>query len=536
MNFSMPVPNEKIKKYFVPAIAGAAAITGAIVLIIVIVVRGSKEAQKKQTRQKEEGKSEEFDKCKGLMEQFLIHKDGGMNQERLNEFYDRCAAECPDDFTPRERKDAPNSEKVRARLAQRKVERKVKSGVNNDLNQSKGNKPSETLKPAAVVQPNDNKPELRPSIGEKNDAGKVSKKSNERNEDERSRVPLKETLDVNRVNGVSTDNKKQEFTSKTDTKYSKDALKPNTSKDSSKADTKGTKDYKALAPEELKKERVKANKELRGMIIGMLDSGKPKNAFDANQEKRIVELSDQGLLPPYYRWPRLVKEFWQGELLKLYKSGDVAKAQEMFKTFLKKFSLFDDDDDDESKVPKGSIITEFNDYKFWKAVTDDNQAEAVKLLDQPIFLPTFIRDALKMKPEKLKLFKGLSDVQMDALWEYCLLDKEREKYLGYFNITGNETRMTEVAADYNRIAEQMRLLSGDIHAEFDFVVPNLPLKKSYLEEVEEYLKDKIKMPGFEAALKKLREDKALSVSLVMDATYEVSKPEDQAVLLEAVKS
>ena len=117
------------------------------------------------------------------MQQFVINKNGGMNQEKLNEFYDRCAAKCPDDFTPRAKKEAANSEKVRTRLAQRKAEKKVEAGVNGekgDLLKSKGSKKVGTLKPAAVVQSNDSKPELKTTPDEKTDAkiaeGKKDKK------------------------------------------------------------------------------------------------------------------------------------------------------------------------------------------------------------------------------------------------------------------------------------------------------------------------------------------------------------------------
>ena len=559
----MAIPNQKLKKYLFPAIAGTVGVGVVITVCLLIVYNLPKKAQNRATKQKEVMKSE-LDKCGGLMEQFLIYKDGGMDQEKLNEYYDKCAAECPDDFIPRVRKEeAANSEKVRARLAQKKVEMKVETGVNNeknDLHQSKDSKIVGTVKPAVVVQSNDSKPELKINPAEKNDSKSAVKKSGEKNEEEKLRVPLKaddKKADFEKPDITKPDTNLPKDDSKPNTKVSKSISKTDTkdisetvtkepkdasesdtkvSKDTSKTGTKMTKDFKALPPKELKEKRAETKKELVDMIKDIIALKKPNFEFSEDQKNHIAELSIQGVLPPYYRWPQLVKDFWQGELLKLYKSGDVAKAQEMFKTFLKKFSLLDDDDDDDGKVPKGSIITEFDDYKFWKAVTEDNQAEAVKLLDQPIFLPAFIRDALKTKPEKIKLLKSLNGAQMDALWDYCLLNKQREKYLGYYNGTGDEHRMAKHAANYNRTAEQMRLLNEDIHKEFDFAVPILPQKQSLMEKLEEYFKDNPnKSEEFDARFAKLKENKGIEVSLVMKIVDDLAETDDKIKLLETIK-
>ena len=527
VNFSM---NEKIKKYLVPAIAGAAAIIGAIVLIIVIALSGSKIEQRKETKQEEKVKSEALDKCKGLMQQFLVYKDEGMDQEKLNEFYDRCVAECPDDFTPRERKEAPNSEKVRTRLAQRKAEKKVETCVNNDLNQSKGNKSANTVKPEIVVQPNDNKPELRPNPGEMKDVKSVVKKQEEDKADLASKnitdgkkgiVKKLDTKDIKKPdknNGdESTNDKKQDKTSEEE----KDAK-------SEKKDA-DIEDIKVPSPSEIREKHAKAWKECVDMIKSML---KPENlAVDCKKDEfsnRMKELM-KDLLFRYYGWRSMVRDFLNGELLKLYRTDNVPKAQEEHKTYLSRFGMYVAD-------AQAVEFTELGDYKFWRAVMTENWDEATKMLDKTTFFPSFVHEGMKANPEKIKLLKDLNDKQMEALLEYCRLDSARTYSSGKYKQVGVECLMAEEMAYYNRVAEQMRLLSEEIHEGFDFDIPKLPVKKSAREDLQEYFKDKPKTEKFEAAFKKLWEDRNLSIPLVMDATFELSNAADQLKLLKRVKN
>ena len=393
----MALPNGKIKKYLVPAITGTAVI-GIAAVCILILYNLPKKAQNKQTKQKEVVKSE-LDKCEDLMQQFLIHKDGGMDQKKLNEFYDRCAAECPDDFTPRVRKEeAANSEKVRTRLNQRKVEKKVETGVNekNNLHQSKDSKIVGTVKPAAVVQSNDNKPELKINPAEKNDSKSAVKKSGEKNKEEKSRVPLKEKADKKKADSSKPDITKPATNlpneaSNPDVKEFKDSAKPDAkeSKEASKPDIKESKD--AETPD---------TKESKEVLNPDAKVSKDTSNLDASEPKDTS-------------------------------NTDIKKTKDTSKPDDKEFN-------ETSKLDtKGS------------------------------------KDATKPDAKESK----------------------------------------------------------------DTVNPdeNLSLEKSCMEELDEYFKDKIKLSGFEAAFKELREDETLAVSLVMNVLNKLDKREDKIKFLEKIK-
>ena len=205
------------------------------------------------------------------------------------------------------------------------------------------------------------------------------------------------------------------------------------------------------------------------------------------------------------------------------KAGNDKEAQEAYDSYLKIVQA--------SRVEANDMdVTQ----QFWRAIAKDGWTEATNLLDQPpLFLPSFIREAMKGNPEKLKLLKELSDAQMDALWDYCKWNVALEDCLVNYNTAEEDWKMAEVKAKYEKTVEKMSLLNEDIHGDFDFTVPVLPGKNSHMQEVYDKLESKT--PAFETAFANLRKDKSLDMMLVIDAMYNLTKPKDQVALLDTVR-
>ena len=287
-----------------------------------------------------------------------------------------------------------------------------------------------------------------------------------------------------------------------------------------------------LTPEQLKEKQTQAKNEqtlAKNECMKMLKGIEEKSSasemlgvFTDEQNKRILEYRDAGLLPRDYTANMLVRDHWYGKMLKHMKTGNGKEAQDACNTYVEVARA-------SGEKVKDAVVTEKSDYKFWKAIATDNWTEATNLLKQPLFLPSFIREAMKNNTEKLKMLKELNDSQMDALWDYCKWNVELEGCLANYNSTGDEWIMTEAKAEYNRTAEKMSLLNEDIHKNFDFAVPFLIENKSHMQELDEKLT--IRTPEFE----KLRKDRNLGMSLIAEAVYSLEKPEDQVELLQTVR-
>ena len=277
----------------------------------------------------------------------------------------------------------------------------------------------------------------------------------------------------------------------------------------------------------LKDERAKAKSECTEMIKGMLATSKPENlinAFTKEQRKRIKKLVNEGLIPKYYNEDVLVKQFWAQKIQKSLKTGNTKEAQEAYVHYAQS-----------SGQTGNADVTQLPDYKLWTAIANEKWAEAEQLLEQWSFIPSFIRDAAHRNPEKLKFLKELDDVQLDALMEYCTWNNQLVACSKKYSREGDERKMTDLRAEYSKVSETMRLLHENIHRDFDFAIPDLPAKKSAMQELDEYMRDKEKLPGFEAAFLKLKEDKSYGMLLIIDVMYNLKKPEDQVALLETMQ-
>ena len=280
-------------------------------------------------------------------------------------------------------------------------------------------------------------------------------------------------------------------------------------------------------PMEEKAEREEAKKECMGMINEIAAKNGPEDLHKGvsdDQWNRILELSNEGLLPKLYNATALVSNHWKGKMLKSIKNGNAKEAQEARDASLKVGNHHIPDTD----------ITQSDDYKFLTAVAKGEMDEAKQLLDKPLFLPTFICEDMKKNPEKLELLKDLSDAQMDALSEYCNWDKERQDHLFIYKHMGDKWKMDDLNVEYNKTVEKMRLLNEDIHKDFDFAIPELPKKKTFLEELEVNLKGKPK--SFLNLFAKLKEDRNYGIDLVLDTMKKLPFPEDRALLLETIEN
>ena len=286
----------------------------------------------------------------------------------------------------------------------------------------------------------------------------------------------------------------------------------------------------APTPEELKRLELKekltaAKNECMAMLKGIEDKGSAAemlSSFTEEQKKRIYNLKSDGKIPRNSTSNQLVMDLWYGKMLKHMKAGNDKEAQKAYNTYVEVARASGEKVED-------AVVTQRDDYNFWRAIESDNWAEAKTLLDKPLFLPSFIREAMKKNPEKLKLLKELNDAQMDALWDYCKWNVELDDCLVQYEATGEERDMSINKSKYNNTVDKMRSFSEDIHKDFDFAVPDLIEKKSHMQELDEKLTNKT--PEFE----KLRKDRNLGMSLIAEAVYSLEKPEDQIELLQTLR-
>lgn len=554
-DFPPMLPQDK-KKYLIPgAVATLVLVTVVTVALVIISKRSDKVDAVKTDPQTKELKD---DPCEVLLKVYLKALESKADKAKLSKLYSEGRAKCPKDFPEPAPQEEPKVEDIRARVAQKEAEKKV-GGVNKpegsvnktegSVNKTEGgvskaekstsNTATETVssdtkqvdasdsgskgsigaadpsKPATVPQPKSTTSEIKNNTTEtKNNTNQTI---NTTKEVQKSDDKTKQQPDLKPPKGPGADEKQPNGTPDTTGEQQGDTTgKQNDAPPNPPVTTIITK-----TPKELKEERAGAKSECIQLMNNLL---KKENSNTATNSflVRIEELFTQGLLPKAYNVALFVMDFVYGEVLKHFKSGDIAKAQEVRKAILSRFSLFTEED-----------LTLSDDCKFWKAINSDNWVGAKALLDKPLYLPFFIRDAMKKDDGKLKLLKELNDAQMDALWEYCIWNKEREKWLGQYGSTGNEWEMAEAKAEYSKAAEKMSLLNEDIHKDFDFAVPVFVDKKSYMQELDEKLKNKT--PAFEAAFEKLRKSRNLGMPLVLGAMYELDKREDQVELLETVK-
>ena len=286
----------------------------------------------------------------------------------------------------------------------------------------------------------------------------------------------------------------------------------------------------APTPEELKRLELKekltaAKNECMAMLKGIEDKGSAAemlSSFTEEQKKRIYNLKSDGKIPRNSTSNQLVMDLWYGKMLKHMKAGNDKEAQKAYNTYVEVARASGEKVED-------AVVTQRDDYNFWRTIENDNWAEAKTLLDKPLFLPSFIREAMKKNPEKLKLLKELNDAQMDALWDYCKWNVELDDCLVQYEATGEERDMSINKSKYNNTVDKMRSFSEDIHKDFDFAVPDLIEKKSHMQELDEKLTNKT--PEFE----KLRKDRNLGMSLIAEAVYSLEKPEDQIELLQTLR-
>ena len=548
------------KKYF---FAGALVLGVAVILAIVLIIRRSGKDDSVTTgKQTKELKD---DPCETLLREYVKAEESGVSKEELNALYAKGAAGCPKYFRKLRNQEEPKLEDVRALLAQRLVEKKTEGGgvntsevkgsdlaaVNGEEKNpvgSKGSKPADPLNPATVPQTKNDTKEIISIKDEKNDALK-SKSSEESDPARRLPVPQpKDSTSTKKTNPAATtsststttstgpedtnipqsqsvsDNQSEPVINNQKQEDSENSEHEDASTNPTAPDTK-----KPLTSAELKEARTAARQECIKMINEIEANIGAENVlkgFTSEQNIRIGNLVEEGLLPKGYSFGTLANDFYKGQRLNYIKAGKDEEAQKVH-DLVKSFGYESD---------KTALVTETNDYKFWRAIEKAVLTDATTLLDKPLFLPSFVREAMKKNPEKLKLLKALDDAQMDTLWEYCQWDKEREECLRQYKDTSDEWMMADLKAEYNNTAEKMSLLTGDIHADFDFAVPQLPPKVSFMEDlISNRLKDKPKLPEFDAAFKTLREDRNLTLRSTMDAVNKLPNREDQLELLETVK-
>ena len=280
-----------------------------------------------------------------------------------------------------------------------------------------------------------------------------------------------------------------------------------------------------LTPQQLKDKRTEAMNECIAMLNEIEGKYSPEDlikGFTVDQQNRIKKLAEEGLIPKRFGHNELVVHYLSTKAMKLYKTGNVKESQEAYDYGSKALG-----------IPGNEDVSQMNAYKLWRDLEKADLTEAVQYLDKPIFLPSFVSEAMKENPEKLKLLKELNDSQMDALMEFCAWNKDREDCLDQYEETGDEWEMPDLEADYDEVVEKMNLLKVDIHKDFDFAIPDLQKKPSLMQELDEELTNKT--PEFEAAFKKLRGDRSLAMELVIDAVKELKESKDQIALLETVE-
>ena len=486
------------KKYLIP---GALLLGAAVTVSIVLIAKRSGKATKTTGKHTEELKD---DLCVTLLAEYVKAGESGMAKEELKALYAKGFAQCPTVFLPSQQQDElPKLEDVRVQLAKKQEEQKAERGVNTSgVTSSKGNgNAADPSKPATVPLPkNNSNNDIKIDNGQTSDTTKGEIKSVD------DKTPNAKQLSGN---ADSTGN------------HPTAPITPGNTGTLATADP--------ITPQQLKDKRTEAMNECMEMLKGIESKNTASEmlaSFSDEQRMRIETLEKEGLIPKYCTPNKLIMDLFYGKMLKHMNTGNNKEAQEAYNKYA--------DVTRASGIGTNDVdITQTANYKLWRAVESDNWAEAAMLLDRPIFLPPDIREAMKKNPEKLKLLKELNDAQMDALWDYCKWNKELLKYSVDFIFTGDEWKMAEAKAAYNKTAEMMRLLNGGIHKDFDFAIPALQERKSHMELLDEKLKNRT--PAFEAAFKKLRSDRNLGMSLVISAMYELKEQKDQVELLETVK-
>ena len=480
---------DKIKKYWVPGVAGALVVVGVVTGVIVFIVKSSGKVE--SVKKDQQSKELKDDPCETLLKDYLKAMESGASKAKLKRLFAEGSRKCPKDFILPSQQEVPKVEEIRARLAQKEAERNV-DGVN------KADKSEET----ESVSGDTETAQTFGSKGKKNasDSGKLAT------------VP-KAKSDVTKIVNKAVDTS---HTTK-DEKGDKTPEVPNPT--GTKPTELGDKPAPVVPPTP-KEKRANAWKECMKMIAGIEESGTSDliDGFTRFERNRIEKLVKEGLLPKFYDSEQLVTDYWKGKMLKFIKAGKDKEAQEAL-----------------DKVKRNEDVTEMNDYRFLKAIANNDMNEAKILLEEHLFLPIFIRDDLIANPAKLKFLKNLNDSQMDALLEYCKWNGERDLLFSDYNYAEGDCEIADKKAEYNAAVEKMRLLQQDIHKDFDFAIPEIQEKKSCMHDLEEYLRDKEKLPGFDDAFKELRGDRNRDIALVINAVVKLSNGDDQIKFLQTME-
>ena len=565
------MPQDK-NKYLIPGVAGVLFfIAAATVTIVLIVKRSGKDDSATTRQQTKEELKEPVDPCVTLLAEYVKAGESGMAEEELKSLYAKGFAQCPTVFLPLQQQDElPKVGVVRARLFKRQEEKKTAevdvntaekeeqgdvSDVTSQALGTKGNNAANTLKPATVPQAKNDSTVIKNNMNDKNTALGSKGSIEETDSAKHSPVPLvkndaapestsstvkdnsgdkskvqpasKAPVSDGELPSSNPDTTEKQQATVEPSKTSSPAIPPKATDLSETKSSNGDPNNANKPPPTPKELRANAKIECMEMINEMVSSNVKGNFFDAftdEQRERIKKLAEEGLIPSSFNDYELVRQFWESKMQKFMKTGNAKEAQETYAK--RKLSAG-------QKPDETNLVTNWDEYKFWKAIASDNWAEATRLFNHAmLYLPSHVRDAMESNSEKLKLLKELNDAQMDALLEYCAWDTDLQKCIGGYKLTKDEWQMADREAEYKIVAEKMNLLKEDIHKDFDFALPALPEKKSLMQELDAKLINKT--PAFEAAFKRLRADKSLGLMLVIDALKELKEPQDQISLLETV--
>ena len=458
------------RKFWIPGVTGALLVAGAVIGVLIYMLKRSGKVDKVETDQ--QIKEPEDDPCETMLKEYLKAAESGMGKAKLKKLYAKGNVKCPKEFTLLEE---PKVEDIRARLAQKQEEKK--NSAIKASKDKKGNVSSGDIEESQTIG----------SKG-KNNVSSVGKPV----------TVSKAKSGTAKITNKTVKASKDEIEDKTPTRV------PGATGTKSKPDDKSDTTPKG--------KRAKAWQDCMNMVKEIEDSGAKDliGGFPSFERNRIKKFANEGLLPKDYDATTLIKDVLESRILKNAIAGNDKEAQKAYNALPKQSRRVED-------------VTQKDDYKFLKAIANNDLNEATQLLDGCLFLPPFIREALKANTKKLNILKNISDSQMDALLEYCRWNFERDDDFFDYKYLKDEWKMADKKADYYKVVEKMRLLNEDIHKDFDFAIPELEEKKSCMQELDEYIKDKEKLPGFEDAYKKLREDKNVDIAFVLDAVDKLSK-------------
>ena len=122
VNFFRMIPKDR--KYLIIGVAVVLLLGVAITVIVILLAMRSGKATATKGQQTTELK-EPADPCVILFKEYEAAEKEGVKGEELKALYAKSAAECPSVFTLLQQEESPRVEDIRARLAQRLVEKKA---------------------------------------------------------------------------------------------------------------------------------------------------------------------------------------------------------------------------------------------------------------------------------------------------------------------------------------------------------------------------------------------------------------------------